>query len=135
MIESGGDNLTATLSPELADASIHFIDVAEGGPSREDQASSGSGLLVINKIDLASYVGTDLAVMERDGRVPVENGPLCSPTCGGRPAPSRLSTGLSGNFCSPPDRVGRDGSLWLMTLYVSSSGDVYDRRSQGRLGR
>ena len=67
-IESGGDNLAATFSPELVDATIYVIDVAEGDkiPRKGGPGIIRSGLLVINKIDLAPYVGADLAVMERD---------------------------------------------------------------------
>jgi urease accessory protein len=70
VIESGGDNLAATFSPELVDATIYVIDVAEGDkiPRKGGPGISKSGLLIINKIDLAPYVGADLAVMERDAR-------------------------------------------------------------------
>ena len=69
-IESGGDNLSATFSPELVDATIFVIDVAEGDkiPRKGGPGITRSELLVINKIDLAPYVGADLAVMERDSR-------------------------------------------------------------------
>jgi urease accessory protein len=68
LVESGGDNLTATFSPELVDAFIYVIDVAEGEkmPRKGGPAIRHSDLLIINKIDLAPYVGADLAVMERD---------------------------------------------------------------------
>ena len=68
LIESGGDNLAATFSPELVDATIYVIDVAEGEkiPRKGGPGIISSGLLVINKIDLAPYVGADLAVMDRD---------------------------------------------------------------------
>ncbi len=68
LIESGGDNLSATYSPELADAFIFVIDVAEGDkiPRKGGPAIRNSDLLLINKIDLAPYVGADLAVMEAD---------------------------------------------------------------------
>jgi len=72
LIESGGDNLAATFSPELVDATIYVIDVAEGDkiPRKGGPGITASGLLVINKIDLAPYVGADLKVMERDaGRI------------------------------------------------------------------
>lgn len=69
-IESGGDNLSATFSPELVDATIFVIDVAEGDkiPRKGGPGITRSDLLVINKIDLAPYVGADLGVMERDSR-------------------------------------------------------------------
>ena len=67
-IESGGDNLSATFSPELADLTIYVIDVAEGEkiPRKGGPGITLSDLLVINKIDLAPYVGASLAVMEAD---------------------------------------------------------------------
>lgn len=69
-IESGGDNLSATFSPELVDATIFVIDVAEGDkiPRKGGPGITRSDLLVINKIDLAPYVGADLKVMERDSQ-------------------------------------------------------------------
>jgi len=69
-IESGGDNLSATFSPELADAAIFVIDVAEGDkiPRKGGPGITNSDLLVINKIDIAPYVGASLDVMERDSR-------------------------------------------------------------------
>ncbi len=69
-VESGGDNLAATFSPELADHVIYVIDVAEGDkiPRKGGPGITRSDLLVINKIDLAPYVGADLSVMDRDSR-------------------------------------------------------------------
>jgi urease accessory protein len=69
-IESGGDNLSATFSPDLADVTIFVIDVAEGDkiPRKGGPGITRSDLLVINKIDLAPYVNADLQVMERDAR-------------------------------------------------------------------
>jgi urease accessory protein len=69
-IESGGDNLAATFSPELVDATIYVIDVAEGDkiPRKGGPGIMRSGMLVINKIDLAPHVGADLAVMDRDAK-------------------------------------------------------------------
>jgi len=68
LIESGGDNLAATFSPELADLTIYVIDVAAGDkiPRKGGPGITRSDLLVINKIDLAPLVGADLEVMERD---------------------------------------------------------------------
>ena len=70
LIESGGDNLAATFSPELADITIYVIDVAAGDkiPSKGGPGITRSDLLVINKIDLAPYVGASLEVMERDAK-------------------------------------------------------------------
>jgi urease accessory protein len=69
-VESGGDNLAATFSPELVDSHIYVIDVAEGDkiPRKGGPGITKSHLLVINKIDLAPYVGADLSVMERDSK-------------------------------------------------------------------
>lgn len=68
LIESGGDNLSATFSPELADLTIYVIDVAAGEeiPRKGGPALTRSDILVINKTDLAPYVGASLEVMERD---------------------------------------------------------------------
>ena len=69
-VESGGDNLSATFSPELADLTIYVIDVAEGEkiPRKGGPGITRSDLLVINKIDLAPYVGASLEVMDSDAR-------------------------------------------------------------------
>ena len=71
LIESGGDNLAATFSPELADLTIYVIDVAAGEkiPRKGGPGITRSDLLVINKTDLAPHVGADLAVMDRDSRL------------------------------------------------------------------
>jgi urease accessory protein len=70
LIESGGDNLAATFSPELADLTIYVIDVAAGDkiPSKGGPGITRSDLLVINKIDLAPYVGASLEKMDTDAR-------------------------------------------------------------------
>jgi urease accessory protein len=70
LIESGGDNLAATFSPELADLTIYVIDVSAGDkiPRKGGPGITRSDLLVINKIDLAPYVGASLDVMDRDAR-------------------------------------------------------------------
>lgn len=70
-VESGGDNLSATFSPELVDFSIYIIDVAQGEkiPRKAGQGMTKSDLFVINKTDLAPYVGADLSVMEADSKV------------------------------------------------------------------
>jgi urease accessory protein len=68
LVESGGDNLSATFSPELADLTIYVIDVAGGEkiPRKGGPGITRSDLLVVNKIDLAPYVGADLGIMEED---------------------------------------------------------------------
>ncbi len=70
LLESGGDNLAATFSPELADLTIYVIDVAQGEkiPRKGGPGITRSDLLVINKTDLAPHVGADLGIMERDAR-------------------------------------------------------------------
>ena len=69
-VESGGDNLSATFSPDLADVTIFVIDVAEGDkmPRKGGPGITRSDLLIINKIDLAPYVNADLDMMDRDSR-------------------------------------------------------------------
>jgi urease accessory protein len=69
-VESGGDNLASTFSPELVDLTIYVIDVAAGDkiPRKGGPGITKSDLLVINKIDLAPYVGADLGIMERDAK-------------------------------------------------------------------
>ncbi|MGE8940282.1 urease accessory protein UreG [Leptospira interrogans] len=70
LIESGGDNLAATFSPELADLTIYVIDVAQGEkiPRKGGPGITRSDILIINKTDLAPHVGADLSVMESDTR-------------------------------------------------------------------
>ena len=70
-VESGGDNLSATFSPELVDFSIYIIDVAQGEkiPRKAGQGMIKSDLFIVNKTDLAPYVGADLSVMESDSKV------------------------------------------------------------------
>lgn len=76
-IESGGDNLAATFSPELADLTIYVISVCQGDdiPRKGGPAISRSDLLIINKTDLAPHVGADLEVMARDARTSRQNRP------------------------------------------------------------
>ena len=75
-VESGGDNLAATFSPELVDFSIYIIDVAEGEkiPRKAGQGMIKSDLFIINKIDLAKHVGADLARMKSDSEMFRKNG-------------------------------------------------------------
>lgn len=78
LIESGGDNLSATFSPDLADVTIFVIDVAEGEkiPRKGGPGITRSDLLLINKIDLAPHVGASLEVMERDARMMRKGAPF-----------------------------------------------------------
>ncbi|HEY9199588.1 MAG TPA: urease accessory protein UreG, partial [Gammaproteobacteria bacterium] len=70
IVESGGDNLSATFSPELSDLTLYVIDVAAGDkiPRKGGPGITKSDLLIINKIDLAPYVGASLEVMDRDAK-------------------------------------------------------------------
>ena len=79
LVESGGDNLAASFSPELVDLCIYVIDVAAGDkiPRKGGPGITRSDLLVINKIDLASQVGADLSVMEQDTRRMRGDRPWC----------------------------------------------------------
>lgn len=94
-IESGGDNLSATFSPELVDATIFVIDVAEGDkiPRKGGPGIVRSDLLVINKTDLAPYVGASLEVMERDSKKCGKTDPSSLPTSGAKRARIRLWNG------------------------------------------
>lgn len=78
-VESGGDNLSATFSPELVDFSVYVIDVAQGEkiPRKAGQGMIKSDLLVINKTDLAPFVGADLSVMESDSKAFRGDRPFC----------------------------------------------------------
>jgi len=82
LIESGGDNLTLTFSPLLADRSIYVLDVAGGDktPRKQGPGLMNADMLVINKTDLAPHVGADLSVMERDSRA-LRSGPLVFTDC------------------------------------------------------
>jgi len=78
LVESGGDNLSATFSPELADLTIYVIDVSAGDkiPRKGGPGITRSDLLVINKIDLAPYVGASLEVMDQDAKKMRKDGPF-----------------------------------------------------------
>ncbi|TYK46090.1 urease accessory protein UreG [Actinomadura decatromicini] len=83
LFESGGDNLTLTFSPVLADTYMFVLDTAEGEkmPRKRGPGTTDSDLLVINKIDIAEYVRTDLSVMERDARAVRGAGPVILTDC------------------------------------------------------
>jgi urease accessory protein len=83
LLESGGDNLTLTFSPELVDRYLYVIDVAGGDkiPRKRGLGLIQADLLVINKIDLAPLVGADLAVMERDSRLVRQGRPFLFTNC------------------------------------------------------
>jgi urease accessory protein len=83
MIESGGDNITTTFSPALADYFIYIIDVAGGDkyPRKRGLGIENADLLVVNKIDLAPQVGADLSTMERDAKIVRPNKPYVFVNC------------------------------------------------------
>jgi urease accessory protein len=83
LIESGGDNITTTFSPALADYFIYIIDVAGGDkyPRKRGLGIENCDLLLINKIDLAPYVGADLKIMERDSKLIRGNKPFLFVNC------------------------------------------------------
>jgi urease accessory protein len=83
LIESGGDNITTTFSPALADYFIYIIDVAGGDkyPRKRGLGIENCDLLLINKIDLAPFVGADLKIMERDSKVVRGNKPFLFVNC------------------------------------------------------
>jgi len=102
LIESGGDNLAATFSPELADLSIYVIDTAAGQdiPRKRGPGVTRSDLLVINKVDLAPHVGVDPALLESDARA----------ARGARPfVMASLKTGVG--LAKVVDFLRRDGGL------------------------
>ena len=125
IVESGGDNLAATFSPELVDATIYVIDVAEGEkiPRKGGPGITRSDLLVINKIDLAPHVGASLEVMERDARRMRGERPFVFTNLRTGEGVERivewirsdlLLPGLTASGAeAPPLRVGRDGRLCL----------------------
>ncbi len=83
LIESGGDNITTTFSPALADYFIYIIDVSSGDkyPRKRGLGIETADLLVINKIDLAPYIGADLKIMERDAKIVRPNKPYVFVNC------------------------------------------------------
>jgi urease accessory protein len=106
LFESGGDNLTLTFSPALADVFVFVLDTAEGEkmPRKRGPGTTDSDLLVINKIDIARYVRTDLSVMERDARAVRGNGPVVLTDCltgTGVPEVADFVLGRREALCSP----------------------------------
>lgn len=111
MIESGGDNITTTFSPALADYFIYIIDVSGGDkyPRKRGLGIETCDLLVINKIDLAPYVGADLSVMDRDARVVRGNKPHVFVNCKTGEGVSKVAEHLIRDvlFESPPKAIAR----------------------------
>ena len=103
LVESGGDNLSATFSPELVEAFIYVIDVAEGDkiPRKGGPAIRHSDLLLINKTDLAPHVGADLEVMARDCEADARRrGRFSSPICARKRARTSCWRGCGARCCS-----------------------------------
>ncbi len=115
-VESGGDNLAASFSPELVHASIYVIDVAGGDkvPRKGGSGVTRSELLVINKTDLAPLVGADLSVMDQDAALcaatPRRSLPPCCTVTGGRPSWTGC-VGLSRAVTGRPQRHPRDRTI------------------------
>ena len=111
LIESGGDNITTTFSPALADYFIYIIDVSGGDkyPRKRGLGIENCDLLVINKIDLAPYVGADLAVMEGDARAVRGNKPFLFINCKTGQGVEQVVDHLVKDvlFESPPKTVAR----------------------------
>ena len=104
-IESGGDNLAATFSPELADLTLYVIDVSAGDkiPRKGGPGITRSDLLIINKIDLAPYVGADLSVMDRDAKR--MRGPARSSSPTSRPATASTRWSVHPRARRAPDLI------------------------------
>jgi urease accessory protein len=104
-VESGGDNLAAAFSPELVDAFIYVIDVAGGDkiPRKGGPGITRSDLLVINKIDLASYVGASLEVMDRDARTMRGERPFLFTNLRGGTGVEELTAWVRGQMAAPAE--------------------------------
>jgi urease accessory protein len=112
LIESGGDNLTLTFSPLLADRSIYVLDVSGGDktPRKQGPGLMNADMLVINKTDLAPYVGADLGVMERDSNA-LRSGPLVFTDCRRNQGVKAVADWLLGEMDSLPALGGV--RLWV----------------------
>jgi urease accessory protein len=111
MIESGGDNITTTFSPALADYFIYIIDVSGGDkyPRKRGLGIETCDLLVINKIDLAPLVGADLSIMERDSKIVRGNKPFAFVNCKTGEGVQKVADHIIRDvmFESPPKAVAR----------------------------
>jgi urease accessory protein len=109
LIESGGDNITTTFSPALADYFIYIIDVSGGDkyPRKRGLGIESCDLLVINKIDIAPYVGADLSIMERDAKVIRGSKPYVFVNCKNGQGTEEITEHIirDGLFESPPKAV------------------------------
>jgi len=111
MIESGGDNITTTFSPALADYFIYIIDVSGGDkyPRKRGLGIENADLLVINKIDLAPYVGANLSIMERDAKIVRPNKPFAFVNCKKGEGIEKVAEHITRDvlFESPPKAVAK----------------------------
>ncbi|MEO9295044.1 MAG: urease accessory protein UreG [Nitrososphaera sp.] len=111
LIESGGDNITTTFSPALADYFIYIIDVSSGDkyPRKRGLGIETADLLVINKIDLAPYIGADLKIMERDAKIVRPNKPFAFVNCKTGEGTKEVAEHIIHDvlFESPPKAVAR----------------------------
>ena len=128
LIESGGDNLAATFSPELADLTIYVIDVAAGDkiPSKGGPGITRSDLLVINKIDLAPHVGASLEIWTAIPDACAARGRLSSPICASAKASPRSRDSLKqkAGWASPkfiPPQAGTDGTYVRPVAFRAAS--------------
>src|SRR4026209_1425243 len=112
LIESGGDNITTTFSPALADYFIYIIDVTGGDkyPRKRGLGIENCDLLVMNKIDLAQYVGADLSIMERDAQAVRENKPYVLVNCRTGQGVKEVTEHIIRDFLfeSPPKAVAKN---------------------------
>jgi urease accessory protein len=112
IIESGGDNITTTFSPALADYFIYIIDVSGGDkyPRKRGLGIESCDLLVMNKIDLAQYVGADLSIMERDAQAVRENKPYVLVNCRTGQGIKEVTEHIIRDFLfeSPPKAVAKN---------------------------
>jgi urease accessory protein len=112
IIESGGDNITTTFSPALADYFIYIIDVSGGDkyPRKRGLGIESCDLLVMNKIDLAQYVGADLSIMERDAQAVRENKPYVLVNCRTGQGVKEVTEHIIRDFLfeSPPKAVAKN---------------------------
>lgn len=112
LVESGGDNLTLTFSPILADLSIYVLDVASGDktPRKQGPGMMNADLLVINKYDLAELVGASLEVMERDSKA-LRTGPLMFTNCRAGKGVQKVADWLIDQMETRPSAAGV--RLWV----------------------
>ena len=136
-LESGGDNLTLTFSPELVDHSIYVIDVAGGDkiPRKRGQGLIQASLLVINKIDLAPHVGADLKVMERDAALVRGDGPFLFTNCRANIGIDAIVEHLAVARATAASRAAPTSDATDAHGNASGHGHVHDGAGLGRVHR